>query len=899
MRRRCIWLLLAVILGSSGCPAQAGGFDVRPEQGVLERLLPRQARQFELGTLAAAAGRERFRISSAGGHIEVQGSTPSALLFGVDWYLKYVAHVQISPDGDRVGSAALPLPRGVIERDTPYAYRLALNENVDGYTAPYWNWTRWQREIDVLALSGINAVLVERGTDSVLYRTFRDFGYSDGAIRRWIAAPAHQNWQLMGNLCCFDGPISRALLNKRAASARQIVTRLRELGITPVMPGFYGIVPADFQRRFPGAHVVPQGQWAGFTRPGWLDPRDPLFARLAADFYRRQRELFGDSTVYDMEVFQEGGETGNVPVGVAARAVQAALLAAHPGASWMMLAWQGNPRPDLLAGVDRRHLLIVDIDHNRVPRNDRRRDFRDAPFLFGGLWEFGGRTTLGADVHDLTDRLELVGRLNDDMVGTAVFTEGLDTNPFAFDLFTEMAWRRRPVNLAAWTAEYVTRRYGAADLHALAAWRILIHTAYGIRVDQVVFNSERDAAQESLFDAQPGLTVDRASTWSPEGMRYSAPVFQRALPQMLQVSPAIRATATYRYDLVDIARQTLANESRVLLPRIAAAYRAKDRPRFEARTQCWLGLMSLQDRLLASNRHFLLGRWLARVRPWASSPAELARLDFDARSILTVWGDRQTSAGAGLHDYANRDWAGLTRDYYRLRWRKYFDALAQSLRTGDAPGAIDWFAIGDRWSHGSGRYADRPSGDSFALASRVAAVMRRGTSLCLAVGGGSGAGSAEEAGAHRLAGRRAAEPDREKRPREVVTGDRALNRAVEGVLDADSGNAQEGHPLARADAVHPTVEPVDTASKLWQLPRRALLEPLRPGAAQLARGHVKHEPQLHLRRLPRGQDGVRIGRRMLHVERAHVNLDAEDRRLAQAEPVECQRPAPGLNLLWE
>jgi alpha-N-acetylglucosaminidase len=726
MRKRSLWLLIAAGLAIGGPSARAGGFDLRPLRALLTRLLPAQARQFELRELPPVSGRERFRISSAGHHIVVAGSTPSALLFGVDWYLKYVAHVQISPDGDRVGTAPLPLPRTVIARASPYAYRLALNENVDGYTTPYWDWARWQREIDVLALSGINAVLIERGTDSVLYRTFRDFGYSDEEIRRWIAAPAHQNWQLMGNLCCFAGPVSRALLRQRAASARRIIARLRELGITPVLPGFYGIVPADFPRRFPRAHVIPQGQWAGFTRPAWLDPRDPMFARMAAAFYRHQRELFGDSAIYDMEVFQEGGESGDVPVGPAARAVQAALLAAHPGARWMMLAWQGNPRQDLLAGLDRRRLLIVDIDHSRVPRDDREKDFQNAPFLFGGLWEFGGRTTLGADIHDITDRLQLVGRMNPNMAGTALFTEGLDTNPFAFDLFTEMAWRRAPVKVSAWTAAYAARRYGAPDPHALAAWRILTRTAYDIRVGRVVFNSERDAAQESLFDAQPGLAVDRASNWSPEGMRYSAAAFERALPQMLQVAPALRGTPTYRYDLVDIARQTLANESRRLLPRIRAAYASKDRPRFEALTRCWLRLMDLQDRLLASNRFFLLGGWLARVRPWAATPAERARLEFDARSILTIWGDRPASEAGGLHDYGNRDWAGLTAGYYRMRWRRYFQDLDASLLTGAAPKPIDWFALGDQWSHGSQHYAARPVGDTHALAAEVARVMRRG-----------------------------------------------------------------------------------------------------------------------------------------------------------------------------
>ncbi|GGA24683.1 alpha-N-acetylglucosaminidase [Dyella nitratireducens] len=712
----CIAILALLTARASA----AHSFDTRPEQAVLARLLPQQAQQFELGNLPSANRHERFRIASDNGHIQVQGSTPSALLFGVNWYLKYIAHVQISPNGDRVGAAPFPLPTTVIEKATPYPYRYALNENVDGYTSPYWDWPRWQREIDVLALSGINAVLIERGTDSVLYQTFRDAGYSDKEVRAWITQPAHQNWQLMGNLCCYNGPISTALMQKRAASAQTIIARLRELGITPVLPGFYGIVPADFQRKFPKAHVIPQGEWAGFTRPGWLDPRDPMFAKLAASFYRHQRELFGDSSVYDMEVFQEGGEAGDVPVPDAARDVQNALLAAHPGARWMMLAWQGNPRQDLLTGVDRKNLLIIDIDHDRVPRDNRQKDFQDAPFLFGGIWEFGGRTTLGANTRNITERLQRLGRINNNMAGTAVFTEGMDTNPFAFDLFTEMAWRSEPVDLAAWTTDYVQRRYGVADPHALAAWNVLLHTAYDIRIDPVDFNSERDAAQESLFNAQPSLTANRASNWSPEAMRYSAQTFKQALPEMLQVVPALRSSETYQYDLVDIARQTLANESRLLLPQIKAAYDSKDRPRFETLTQRWLQCMDLQDQLLATNPFFLVGNWLAQVQPWASSPEERARLDYDMRSLMTTWGDRKASEGASLHDYGNKDWAGLTRDYYRLRWQTYFQSLDEALRTGKPPKAINWFAMGDKWNRSAHVYGDKPVGDAYDVATRVA-----------------------------------------------------------------------------------------------------------------------------------------------------------------------------------
>jgi len=702
-------------------------FDVDPVRHVLGRLLGERATQFDLSAIEDSGGHERFRISNVHGRIKVEGTTPSSLLFGVNWYLKYIAHVEISTNGTRLGSLRTwPLPVAAIEMETPYAYRYALNQNVDGYTAPYWSWERWEHEIDILALSGINAMILERGMEAVLYETFRDVGYSDAEIRGWITQPAHQNWQLMGNLCCFGGPISAGLMQRRVVSAQQIVARLRELGITPVLPGFYGIVPADFQKKFPGAHVVAQGEWAGFTRPGWLDPRDPMFARLAGRFYRHQRDLFGDSDIYDMEVFQEGGDSGDVPVPEAARDVQNALSMAHSDASWMMLAWQGNPRQDLLGGIDRRHLLIIDIDHDRMPRDDRKTDFRGAPFLFGGIWEFGGRTTLGADLQNLTSRLQRMGNSNSNMAGTAVFTEGMDSNPFAFELFTEMAWRNEAVDGAEWTADYVRRRYWAADPHALAAWKLMLSTVYGIRIDAVEFNSERDAAQESLFNAQPGLTVNRASHWSPEAMRYDAEEFKHVLPEMLRVAPELRTSETYRYDLVDIARQTLANEGRALLPRIKAAVDAKDRSRFRSLTQRWLYLMDLQDELLASSRFFLVGTWLGFVPPWASTPAEAVRLNYDARSILTTWGDRKASEGANLHDYGNKDWAGLTRDYYRVRWQTYFRSLATGLDTAASPKPVDWFKLGDAWNRGSQNYSSRPQGATYVIASRIARVLNLG-----------------------------------------------------------------------------------------------------------------------------------------------------------------------------
>ena len=696
---------------------------VQPAEGVLKRVMPGLASQFHLRLHASGPDSDSFRVSGTRGNIKVEGGTIPTLLFGVNWYLKYVAHLSVSTNGLQLGSPGLilPAPSAPIEERAIYRWRYALNENTDGYSTPYWDEARWQREIDILALSGTNAILVERGADLVYYEMFRDAGYSDDAIRQWITLPAHQNWQLMGNMCCFIEPISMELLQKRAASARALIRMLRELGITPVLPGYYGMVPADFATLHPGAHVITQGEWNGFTRPGWLDPRDSNFQRLADSFYRHQHELVGDSAIYDMEIFQEGGAAGDVPTGEAAKQIQASLEKAHPGALWMMMAWQDNPMPAVMHAVDTSRVLVADIEQGRIARDNRDEQFRGASWLYGGLWEFGGRTTLGAPLYDYAVRMpKLAGKPGSHIVGTALFTEGIDTNPFAFDLYTEMAWRTQPIELEKWTSDYALRRYGKPDIHAEHAWQILLKTAYGYHAgDGTAKGGDAEAPHDSLFCAQPSLTAVHAGTWAPERMHYNPEDLKPALTELLQVAPALRESETYRYDLVDVARQVMVNESYSMLPKIKTAYDLGDRTTFVRLTQQWLHRMELLDELLQTNQAFLLGHWLEFVPPWASSPEELKQLNYDARSILTTWGDRKASE-EGLHEYASRDWAGLTADYYTPRWKMYFDSLLASLDGRSPPKLIDWYAYGDAWNRKSTVYSAVPIGQSYEAATKIA-----------------------------------------------------------------------------------------------------------------------------------------------------------------------------------
>ncbi|MFJ8312647.1 MULTISPECIES: alpha-N-acetylglucosaminidase [unclassified Streptomyces] len=711
----------ALALGAgteAGYAAETGSVAARgPAARALARLLPRHREQVTFRTVPRAAGRDRFRVSGGAGRILVEGSTPAVQLTGFHWYLRHVAHAHISWAGEQTRLPnrlpALPEP---IERTANVTHRFVFNDTNDGYTGAYRDWAYWERELDVLALHGYNEVLVYLGADCVYHRTFLQHGYADEELRAWLPGPSHQPWWLLQNMAAFGGPVSQQLLAARAELARRIVARLRELGMTPVLPGYFGTVPPGFAARNPGAHVVPQGDWAGFPRPGWLDPRTDHFARIAETFYCVQADLLGATSMYKMDLLHEGGTPGDVPVGAAARAVETALRTAHPGAIWNILGWQSNPRRDIIEAVDKTKLFIVDGLSDRFPSvTDREESWAGAPYAFGSIWNFGGHTAMGANAPDWASLYERWRTKPDSALdGIALMPEGADNNPAAFALFSDLPWTDGPVDLENWFREWPRYRYGSADRHAADAWDTLRRTAYGTtRAD-----SWSEAA-DGLFGARPDLKAASAASWSPHQLRYDGGEFAKALPSLLAAAPALRSSSAYRYDLLDVTRQTLSNHSRVLLPRIRAAYECGDNAVFSQLTDEWLRCLALLERAVATDRGHLLGRWIADARSWGATEAEKDRLAYDAVSLLTVWGARAGADGGGLRDYANREWSGLVGGLYTLRWRTYFDTLSMSLTSGRPPAPVDWYALEDTWVRTHPAYEVEPRGDIVGVAGEV------------------------------------------------------------------------------------------------------------------------------------------------------------------------------------
>ncbi|WEV28187.1 alpha-N-acetylglucosaminidase C-terminal domain-containing protein [Streptomyces sp. 71268] len=728
--------------GASAAPHAGAGaardgkpYSLAPARAALARLLPDHVDQFRLRLLADGPGRgagqrpagrhdrdrrERFTVTGSTGRVEVAGTSPAVILTGVHWYLKYTCRAHLSWSGNQLDlPQRLPAPREPLRRSTALPHRFAFNDTHDGYTSPYADWDRWERMIDLLALHGCNEVLITAGQEAVYHRFLQEFGYSDTELRTWLPAPSHQPWWMLQNMSEYAGPVSPELLAKRTELGQRIADRLRELGMSPIFPGYFGTVPGGFAERNPGGRTIEQGTWNGLPRPEWLDPRTPVFERVAASFYRHQEELFGPAVGYKMDLLHEGGNPGDVPVADAARAVQKALAAARPEAVWVILGWQENPRRELLNAVDKSRLLVVDglSDLERI--GDREQDWGGTPYAFGTIPNFGGRTTIGAKTHMWADRFTVWRDKPDSaLVGTAYMPEAAERDPAAFELFSELAWRDAAVDRTAWFREYADARYGGRDRHAHEAFDALRESAYEI-------SSADGRPHDSIFAARPNLGARSGTYYATREPAFDLAVFDTAFAALLGVRPALRGSDAYRYDITDLGRQVLANRSWQLQPQLKSAYQRGDLAAFRALSRLWLRLMELSEEMSAAHRGFLLGPWLEDAKRMASSEAEQVQLEHSARALITTWADRATADTGRLANYGNRDWQGLIGDFHLPQWRLYLDELEDALAEGREPKTFDWYTIEEPWTRERKSYPQRPTRDAYRTASRVREVLAR------------------------------------------------------------------------------------------------------------------------------------------------------------------------------
>lgn len=708
-----LWILFIILSWTASAAS--------PITSLLERIEKGASRKFIIEQVASQT--DFFELSQRGSKVVIRGNNYVSIATGLNWYLKYYAGVHLSWNGM---SASLPdtLPAVTANerRETTLPYRYDLNYCTYSYSMAFWDWTRWEQEIDWMALHGINLPLAITGAEAVWYQVLQKLGYSKSEINEFISGSGFFAWWLMNNMEGWGGPNPDNWYTQQVALQKKIIKRMREYGIEPVLPGYAGMVPNNAKEKL-GLNVSDPGKWCNYRRPAFLQPSDPRFEEIAGLYYRELEKLFGKANYYAIDPFHEGGNTDGVDLNLAGQAVMKAMKRANPKAVWVAQAWQNNPRPQMIEHLNQGDLLILDLTSECRPQwGDstsewaRKNGYEQHNWVYCMLLNFGGNVGLHGKMDNVIDNFYLAKEdayAGSTLKGVGLTPEGIENNPVMYELVMELPWRAERFTKESWVKGYVNARYGKSTAGVNEAWMKLSNSIYNCPKEVIV-----QGTHESVFCARPAEEVYQVSSWSEMKDYYRPQEVIEAARLLVAEADHYRGNNNFEYDLVDVVRQALAEKGRLMQKVVTAAYRAGDRPLFELASQRFLKLILLQDELLGTRSEFRVGEWINSARSLGNTPEEKALYEWNARVQISTWGNRDAAETGGLRDYAHKEWNGILKDYYHLRWKLYFDYLSQKM-AGESPSEIDFYTIEERWANSSNSYRTEAEGDCVTTAQRV------------------------------------------------------------------------------------------------------------------------------------------------------------------------------------
>lgn len=713
--KKAISLLLAIMICSATLYAQEKKADrnnsIREQaaKNVINRFLGNNgggADSIRLSlNLKKLNGRDQYTIGvGADGILKIQASSPVAACRAFYSYARNHTYGSMQWSGKRVDFPNKLQPETPVTIVSPYQHHYYYNVVTYGYTLPYWDWKRWEQEIDWMALHGFDMPLALVANEAISYRVWKKLGLSDEDIMNYFVGPAHLPWMRMGNISGVDSPMPSTWLDDQIRLQHRILTRMRQLGMKPICPGFAGFMPPEIKKAFPQANVV-KSEWAGFHN--WmLMADDPLFPKIGKMFIEEWEKEFGKCYYYIADSFNEmsipfppkGTKERYDKLAEYGSRVFEGIHSANADATWVMQGWMlGFTRSiwdypsysALMKKVPNNRVLILDMaeDYNYLfwkngSNWDHFRGFDGKQWVYSTIPNMGGKTGMTGNLEFYANggRLDAQKSPNrGNLVGYGTAPEGTENNEVIYELIADAGWTADSINLAQWLENYTRSRYGKTAPELTNYWQEICKSVYGNFTDHPRF----------VWQLRPGR--------APKGTYQIDSLFFDAIENFAAAAPKMKDSPLYLTDLTELAAQYAGGKMEVLMQQVINNAMWEDPKSPEANnsgasnatgrldsTAALFNKIALgADQILASHPIYTLQRWIDFARHHANSPAEAEYYEKNAKRIVSIW-------GPPVNDYSARIWSGLIRDYYLPRCNMYF----QSLRDGKS---VDYPAWEQAW----------------------------------------------------------------------------------------------------------------------------------------------------------------------------------------------------------
>lgn len=653
--------------------------------GFLNRNIPNLADKFEFnitdlenmgfkpGIKNENSKKDYYKIHTNDGKVYVEANNYVAAFSGFYDYLKEYCKVQLTWCGNReITIDDVVMFDGTMEKEIVQNYRVYLNYCTFDYTMCWWDFDKWEREIDFMAMNGINMPLCVVGTEAVWYDTLLEFGFTKEEALNSVSGPAFWAWHLMTNLDSYMPPKDESYIEERLELGRKILNRYIEFGMQPIQQGFSGHVPMKLMEKYPKSKILAKNGWCFFPKTAQIDPLDPLFHEVGMAYLKNMDKLFGNHHYIACDPFHEGTppKKWKYYLKQVGRSINKLYEDFDKDSIWVMQGW--TPRKHIIKAVPKERLLILDLDSGRTKKF---KNFYGYSVVAGMLHNFGGKNAMQGKLlkHSKNTYKKLKdGKAN--VVGSGMFPEGIEQNPVVYDLQFKMLTEAGEIDFSKWLDDYILRRYGKYSKTLRDAWNLMLETCYN---EGKYEENEVGSTLASRPQPMPVMTGPccYAKVW------YDTKKLEKALTLFISVKDEYKDSDGYQYDLCDLTRQVLSNRFHDRQKDWAANYKKKNLEEIKKISKEQLDLLLDLDELLSHRKEMCLARWICDSHDLATSEEEKKYFDVNARTLITSWGyvDGCTSA---LYDYSWREWSGLIKEYYYVRWDMFYKEAISHMEDG-------------------------------------------------------------------------------------------------------------------------------------------------------------------------------------------------------------------------
>ena len=660
-------------------------------EGVIERTVGHLPANVKWSIHPDRARGTYFRYEAKDGKLFLKGSDPVAVCHGFYDYIKKQHLGLYTWSGNNI---RLPerLPAATeTETVSPFKNHYYFNVVTFGYSMPYWDWNRWQKEIDWMALHGMNMPLALNAYEAIIARVWKKMGLTDDEINGYFVGPAHLPWMRMGNISGIDGPLNADWHASQIALEHKILNRMKSLGMKPICPGFAGFIPKAFQRIYPNLHIITTHWGEGHFNNWMISPQEPLFKEIEKAFIEEWEKEFGAQEYYLVDSFNEMDipfpEKGNKErYEMAAdygKKVYEGIHAANPKAVWVMQGWMFGYQRNiwdqptleaLISKVPNDKMLLLDLaaDYNKYIW-DSAFDWDFYKGFFGKQWVYSVIPNMGGKT-GMTGVLEFYanGHLNalqsahkGELVAFGFAPEGIENNEVIYELLSDAGWSSHHLDLRQWLRDYSICRYGAYPSSLERFWDGMLKSVYGSFTDHPRFR----------WQFRPGR--------QKKGSIMFNDAYFKGLKAFAEAADSLPHSSFFQNDLAEITAQYLGGKAELLTYQIDSAFVHRDTLQAALLEKQFETALTGIDAALSHHPTLRLDRWVDFASKAAKTPAQRKQYETNARRLVTIW-------GPPVDDYSARIWNGLVGRYYLKRWEMYFDSRV----TGKA---VDWQTWERNW----------------------------------------------------------------------------------------------------------------------------------------------------------------------------------------------------------